>query len=135
MSYNNKKSAIFLPILLAFAIVVGMFINSFFQGNNKGESTIFQLPKAGSKLDVVLDMVESDYVDTVSSADLVEQAIPALLKDLDPHTVYIPAKDLQKVNDDLKGNFGGIGVQFIRYQDTVAIVRVIPGGPSELAGI
>jgi carboxyl-terminal processing protease len=135
MSYNNKRSAIFLPILITLAIVVGMFINSLFQGNSKGESTIFQLPKAGSKLEVVLDMVESDYVDTISSADLVEQAIPALLKDLDPHTVYIPAKDLQRVNEDLKGNFGGIGVQFIRYQDTVAIVRVIPGGPSELAGI
>ncbi|MCY1636640.1 S41 family peptidase [Marinifilum sp. D737] len=135
MSYNNKRSAIFLPILITLAIVVGMFINSLFQGNSTGESTIFQLPKAGSKLEVVLDMVESDYVDTISSADLVEQAIPALLKDLDPHTVYIPAKDLQRVNEDLKGNFGGIGVQFIRYQDTVAIVRVIPGGPSELAGI
>ncbi|NOU62047.1 S41 family peptidase [Marinifilum caeruleilacunae] len=135
MSYNNKRSAIFLPVLLALAILLGMFINSMFQDNGKGDSTIFQLPKAGSKLDVVLDMVESDYVDTVSSAHLVEQAIPAILKDLDPHTVYIPAKDLQRVNEDLKGNFGGIGVQFIRYQDTVAIVRVIPGGPSELAGI
>lgn len=135
MSYNNKRSSIFLPILLALAIVLGMFINSVFQANQKGESPIFQLPRAGSKLEVVLDMVESDYVDTVKSEELVEQAIPALLKDLDPHTVYIPAKDLQRVNEDLKGNFGGIGVQFIRYQDTVAVVRVIPGGPSELAGI
>ncbi|WP_421921225.1 S41 family peptidase [Marinifilum sp.] len=135
MSYNNKRSAIFLPILLALAILAGMFINSLFSGNKHGDSAIFQLPKAGNKLDVVLDMIESDYVDTISSTALVEQAIPALLKDLDPHTVYIPAKDLQKVEDELKGNFGGIGVQFIRYQDTVAIVRVIPGGPSELAGI
>ena len=135
MSYNNKRSAIVLPVLLAGAVVLGMFLNSFFQKGKGVESTIFRLPKADNKLGVVLDMVEEDYVDTVSSEDLVEQAIPAILKDLDPHTVYIPAKDLQKVNDELKGNFGGIGVQFIRYQDTVAIVRVIPGGPSELAGI
>lgn len=135
MEYNNKKNAILLPVLLACAIVLGMFLNSFFQKGSSGESTIFQLPTASNKLDIVLDMVEEDYVDTVSSDRLVEEAIPALLKDLDPHTVYIPAKDLQRVNDDLKGNFGGIGVQFVRYQDTVAIVRVIPGGPSEIAGI
>nr|WP_320117935.1 S41 family peptidase [uncultured Marinifilum sp.] len=135
MSYDNKKSAIILPLLLACAVVLGMFINSFFQKGNSGESAIFQMPQAASKLDIVLDMVEEDYVDTVSTEQMIEKAIPSLLKDLDPHTVYIPAKDLQKVNDELKGNFGGIGVQFVRYQDTVAIVRVIPGGPSEIGGI
>jgi carboxyl-terminal processing protease len=134
MSYNNKTSAIVLPVLLAGAVVLGMFLNSFFQQGG-GEAPIFQMPKASNKLDAVLSMVERDYVDTVSSAELVEEAIPAILKDLDPHTVYIPAKNLQKVNEELKGNFGGIGVQFIRYQDTVAIVRVIPGGPSESSGL
>jgi len=135
MGYNNRKSVIIMPVLLACALVLGMFVNSFFQKNNGTPSTIFQLPRAASKLDVVLNLIEKDYVDSVKAADLVEEAIPGLLKDLDPHTVYIPAKDLRAVNEELKGNFGGIGVQFIRYQDTVAIVRVIPGGPSEIAGI
>ncbi|WP_461641329.1 S41 family peptidase [Labilibaculum euxinus] len=135
MGINNKRSTILFPILLAFAVVLGMVLNSVFQKGAGVEPGIFNLQGSGSKLDVVLDMIEKDYVDTVSSGELVEKAIPAILKDLDPHTVYIPAKDLQRVNEDLKGNFGGIGVQFIRYQDTVAIVRVIPGGPSEIAGI
>lgn len=135
MGYNNKKSAIIFPILLAVAFVLGMVLNSVFQKGEGAEPGIFQLTNTGNKIDIVLDMVEEGYVDTVSSELLVENAIPAILKDLDPHTVYIPAKNLQKVNEELKGNFGGIGVQFIRYQDTVAIVRVIPGGPSEAAGI
>jgi carboxyl-terminal processing protease len=135
MSEENKRSTIVMPILLTCAVVLGMFINSFFQNGNGRESAIFQLPQAASKLDVVLNMVESDYVDTISKSDLVEKAIPSLLKDLDPHTVYIPAKKLAEVNEDLKGNFGGIGVQFIQFQDTVAVVRVIPGGPSEISGV
>jgi carboxyl-terminal processing protease len=135
MGINNKKSAILFPIFLAFAVVLGMVLNSVFQKRTGIDAGIFQLPTAGNKLDLVLNMIEKDYVDTVNTSDLVEDAIPTILKDLDPHTVYIPAKDLQRVNEDLKGNFGGIGVQFIRYQDTVAIVRVIPGGPSESAGI
>lgn len=135
MSINNKRSTILFPILLACAVVLGMVLNSVFQKGTTIDPGIFQLQNSGNKLDVVLDMIEEDYVDTVSSVDLVENAIPAILKDLDPHTVYIPAKDLQRVNEDLKGNFGGIGVQFIRYQDTVAIVKVIAGGPSEIAGI
>jgi carboxyl-terminal processing protease len=135
MGINNNRNAVLFPILLACAVVLGMMLNSVFQKGTGVEPGIFQLQNSGNKLDVVLDMIEEDYVDTVSSVDLVEKAIPAILKDLDPHTVYIPAKDLQRVNEDLKGNFGGIGVQFIRYQDTVAIVRVIPGGPSEIAGI
>lgn len=125
----------FLPILLALAIVLGMFINSFFQP--RSQSSVFNLssPSVSYKLEAVLDMIVEDYVDTVSVKRLVEQAIPAILKDLDPHTVYIPAEDLQRYNEDLKGNFGGIGVQFIRYRDTVAVVRVIEGGPSEHVGI
>jgi len=112
-----------------------MFINSFFQPNS--EPGVFNLPSTSSshKLDAVLDMIVEDYVDTVSAKRLVEKAIPAILKDLDPHTVYIPAEDLQRFNEDLKGNFGGIGVQFIRYRDTVAVVRVIEGGPSEHVGM
>ena len=113
-----------------------MVLNSVFQKGAGVEPGIFNLQGSGSKLDVVLDMIEKDYVDTVSSGELVEKAIPAILKDLDPHTVYIPAKDLQRVNEDLKGNFGGIGVQFIRYQDTVCHCARYSWRPRQkLAGI
>ena len=131
----NNKTKIFLPILLAIAIVLGMYINSFFHTNSR--SKIFNAPAtiASHKLDAVLNMIVDDYVDTVSAEQLVEQAIPAILKDLDPHTIYIPKEDLQRLNEGLKGNFGGIGVQFIRYRDSVTVVRVIEGGPSEHVGM
>jgi len=131
----NNKTKVFLPILLAMAIVVGMYMNSFFQ--HSSGPRIFNAPAttASHKLDAVLNMIVDDYVDTVSAERLVEQAIPAILKDLDPHTVYIPKEDLQRFNEDLKGNFGGIGVQYITYRDTVTVVKAIEGGPSEYAGV
>ncbi len=131
----NNKTKIFLPILLAMAIVLGMYINSYFQASSG--SRIFNAPAttASHKLDAVLNMIVDDYVDTVSAERLVEQAIPAILKHLDPHTVYIPKEDLERYNQDLKGNFGGIGIQYITYRDTVTVVKTIEGGPSEYAGV
>ncbi len=130
---NNKKSAILLPILLAVAVILGMFINSMFHRNTSQKVKYGY--NASKKLDVILHLIDRNYVDTVDTKKIVESAIPAILKDLDPHTVYIPAKDLKNVNEELKGNFGGIGVQFIDFNDTVAVVRVIPQGPSALAGL
>lgn len=89
----------------------------------------------GSKLDLILNMINYSYVDTVDIKKIEESAIPLLIKDLDPHTVYIPAKDMQRVNEEMVGNFGGIGVQFYKYRDTVTVVKVVPGGPSERAGL
>lgn len=127
---------IFLPVLLALAIVLGMWINSFF--NRKpvvlGKQDTFASIQ-GSKLDLILNMINYSYVDTVDIKKIEESAIPLLIKDLDPHTVYIPAKDMQRVNEEMVGNFGGIGVQFYKYRDTVTVVKVVPGGPSERAGL
>ncbi len=130
---NNKKSTILFPILLASAVILGMFINSMFLRNTSQKTKYGS--KASSKLDVILHLINRNYVDTVDTKEIMEKAIPAFLKDLDPHTVYIPAKNLKNVNEELKGNFGGIGVQFITLNDTVAVVRVIPQGPSDLAGL
>ena len=131
----NNKTKVLLPILLAMAIVLGMYINPFFQ--QRTGLQVFNVPATISshKLDAVLNMIVDDYVDTVSAERLVEQAIPAILKNLDPHTVYIPKEDLQRVNEDLNGNFGGIGVQYITYRDTVTVVKTVEGGPSEFAGV
>ncbi len=128
-----KKSTILFPFLLAIAIILGMFINSMFYRNTSRK--VQQGIGTGSKFDVILHLINRNYVDTVDTKKIMEDAIPVILKDLDPHTVYIPAKDLKKVNEELKGNFGGIGVQFIDFNDTVAVVRVIPHGPSEIAGL
>lgn len=93
------------------------------------------LPVTGSKLDLIISMIQNSYVDTVDTKEIVENTIPILLKDLDPHTVYIPAKDMQRANEGIVGNFGGVGIQFYKYLDTVTVVKVVPGGPSEEAGI
>lgn len=135
-TYNNKLRVIITPIVIALAIVLGMFINSLFmRKNTAGNGQDIFLPVQGSKLDMILNMVNYSYVDTVDIKQIEEKAIPQIIKDLDPHTVYIPAKDMQRVNEEMVGNFGGIGVQFYKYLDTVTVVKVVPGGPSEAAGL
>lgn len=134
MEYNNNKRAILLPLIISGAIVVGMFAGRMLTGN-KNIVTQGEQRNTFGKLDMIISMIDHNYVDTVDSKQMVEDAIPALLKHLDPHTVYIPAKDFENVNQGLRGNFGGIGVQFIMYKDTVAVVKVVPGGPSEKGGL
>jgi carboxyl-terminal processing protease len=95
-----------------------------------------QTPKTGIlKYNAVLQDIKLDYVDTVNEEKLVEKAIVETLKELDPHSVYISKKDIQKANEPLEGNFDGIGVQFEILKDTIAVVHSIPGGPSERLGI
>lgn len=91
--------------------------------------------KMDSKIDMLLNLVNLQYVDDVNIDSLVEKSIPKIMEELDPHTAYIEAKDLQMVNEDLEGSFSGIGVQFNIQNDTVMIVDVISGGPSEKLGI
>lgn len=134
--YNNKLKAIILPVIIALAIVFGMMINSALNKRQHiGENGEIFSPLQDSKLNTIMNMIEYSYVDSVDMNDLEENAIVQLIKDLDPHTVYIPAKDLQRVNEGMVGNFGGIGVQFYKYLDTVTVVKVVPGGPSEKAGL
>ncbi len=131
--YNNKLKAIVLPVVIALAIVLGMGINSLLERPEL--PNVSNQRMVGSKLDYILNMINYSYVDSVDVHEIEENAIPLLLKDLDPHTVYIPAKDMQRVNEEMVGNFGGVGVQFYKYLDTVTVVKVVKGGPSEAAGL
>ena len=95
-----------------------------------------QDPKAGvQKYNAAMQMIRMAYVDTTNESRLVEKAIVETLKELDPHSMYISKKDVQKANEPLEGNFDGIGVQFEILKDTIAVVHSIPGGPSERLGI
>lgn len=134
--YKNKLKMVIMPIVIALAIVLGMFINSLLSRNNpeNGQQNTF-LPVQGSKLDMIMNMINYSYVDTVDIKKIEESTVPLLLQDLDPHTVYIPAKDMPRVNEEMAGNFGGIGVQFYKYLDSVTVIKVVPGGPSQQAGI
>jgi carboxyl-terminal processing protease len=133
MGNQNKKSATLLPLLLALFLVVGMII-----GNLMSRISIldhFQVYPKTNKITNVLDYIEQEYVDSISKDQLVELTIPEILKHLDPHSVYIPAEELQQFREPLEGNFSGIGVQFNMQDDTVAIINTVPNGPSEKIGI
>lgn len=88
-----------------------------------------------AKLLLVMDQVEKNYVDTIKYQDVVEKAIPSLLQSLDPHSVYLPPKDLEMADVPLAGNFSGIGIEFNVPNDTAVVINVIPGGPSQKAGL
>lgn len=133
MGYKNKKSSIYLPILLSVILVAGIYFGIHLErakvsGYNPKYLQI-------SKLNGILSFVEAEYVDSVDLKNLEEAAIPAILSQLDPHSIYIPAMDVARVNEPLEGNFEGIGVSFNMPNDTIVIISVIPGGPSEKVGV
>lgn len=121
------------PLVLALSIIAGIFVGMNF--NKKAVDNRFIIYPRVDKLNSILNYVEEDYVDTVDKGELIEMTIPKMLKELDPHSIYIPAQDLKRVNEPLQGNFSGIGVQFNMQNDTVAIIRTIANGPSEKVGI
>jgi len=129
---KNIKFSVYIPILLALALVTGILIGYKITRNSGGNFT--SMAKV-SKLDAIVDLIQNAYVDSISTDSLIEKTIPSLLKNLDPHTAYIPAKDMVGVEEEMRGNFGGIGVQFSIQNDTVMVVDVISGGPSSKLGI
>ena len=134
MNSGKSRVVVFLPFLLGVAIALGVFIGYFLSGSSIGKSHLKGLQQS-SKLNDVLDYINEEYVDTLNRTQLEEDAIVALLTQLDPHSAYIPAKDLQAVSEQLEGNFDGIGVEFNIQNDTIMVVAAITGGPSEELGI
>jgi len=130
----KNKFSVYIPILLALAVVIGILIGNRLN-RNSGNSHASFAASGTNKLDAVLELINSSYVDSISTDSLIEKAIPQILKNLDPHTAYIPSKDLVGVEEEMRGNFGGIGVQFSIQNDTVMVVDVISGGPSSKVGI
>ena len=131
---KNTKFSVYIPFLLALAVVIGILIGNRLSRNSGNHQTSF-LMSGSNKLDAIVELINSSYVDSISTDSLIEKAIPQLLKSLDPHTAYIPAKDMIGVEEEMRGNFGGIGVQFSIQNDTVMVVDVISGGPSSKVGI
>ncbi len=125
---NNTKLTKWLPLIGAVLLIAGMWLGFAIAGGHKRSP--FQ-----EKLNRLYDIIENDYVDEIDLDSLLETQIPSLMKGLDPHSSYIPAADLEKVNSELEGSFGGIGIQFQVMNDTICVVEVIPGGPSEKVGV
>jgi len=129
----NRKNR-FMPLWLAVSVVVGIFIGTFFANRFSG-NRLSIINSGSNKLNDLLHIVEDQYVDTVNVNDLVEKAMPTILSELDPHSVYISQKDVQQANDDLKGSFFGVGIEFTIRKDTIHVQNVISNGPSERAGL
>ena len=129
---KNIKYSVYIPVLLAIALVSGIII-----GNRLNRNSGNNAPAISNvnKFDAIVNLIQNAYVDSISTDSLIEKTIPQLLKNLDPHTTYIPAKEMVGVEEEMRGNFGGIGVQFSIQNDTVIVVDVISGGPSSKLGI
>ena len=130
MNNNNRFS----PLWLALSVVIGIFIGTFY-ANHFGGNRLSIINSGTNKLNNLLHIVDDQYVDTVDVSDLVEKAMPLLLSELDPHSVYISAKDRQIAEDDLKGSFSGVGIEFVIRKDTLRVQNVIKNGPAERAGV
>lgn len=130
---NNSRFNILLPLIISLSLIAGIFLAEIFQ-KNAAKQQIFVKPSK-DKLSVIIDYVVSEYVDSVSISDLVEKVIPQFLENLDPHSMYFGPEEAKKVEEELEGNFGGIGIQFNIFKDTVLVVNVIKEGPSEKVGL
>jgi carboxyl-terminal processing protease len=130
----NKKLQVWLPLLFAAVLAVGMGLGYKLREDTGGTVSFIRNARSNS-LQEIVNLIENKYVDTVAVDSLKESAINEMLAHLDPHSIYIPARELQEVNEDLQGNFQGIGVEFQLFNDTVNIVNVIADGPSSKAGV
>ena len=123
-----------MPLIMALCVVFGIFIGTFYANHFTG-NRLSIINSGSNKLNNLLHIIDAQYVDTVDVNDLVEKAVPQILSELDPHSVYIAAKDVQIANDDLKGSFSGVGIEFTIRQDTLHVQQVIGNGPAEKAGV
>lgn len=132
MIKHNKNR--FVPLIASIGVVVGILLGSFFANHFSG-NRLSIINNSSNKIIDLFHLIEDQYVDTVNIPDLVEKALPQILKELDPHSTYVSASKVEESMQDLKGSFSGIGVQFTIYKDTIRVVKVVKGGPSEGVGI
>ena len=129
-SKNNR----FMPVTMAVCVVVGIVIGTFYANHFSG-NRLSIINSSSNKLNNLLHIISDQYVDTVNVNNLVEKAMPQILSELDPHSVYISAKDVQMATDDLRGSFSGVGIEFTIRHDTLHVQQVISNGPAERAGL
>jgi carboxyl-terminal processing protease len=153
MKNKRDRLIIFLPVIISLTLVVGILAGNWITGIrvrnivtdevNKQKFSIrpgnhgggFSLSPKGNKISSAIQYIVNEYVDTVTMSGMSEELMPALVESLDPHSIYIPARDFQRFSEPLVGNFSGIGVSFNMTDDTVAIINTIPNGPSEMVGV
>lgn len=131
---SQNKNNRFMPLWLSLCVVIGVLIGTFYTSHFSG-NRLNIINSGSSRLSNLLHIIDDQYVDSVNIDELVEKAMPEILAELDPHSVYISAKDVQMATDDLKGSFSGVGIEFTIREDTIHIQNVIKNGPADKAGI
>jgi carboxyl-terminal processing protease len=136
MENRNRKYSIYFPIVFALILITGIWLGSFLNRTQSPGNSIFPMGSHSyNKVEDIIDYIVLDYVDTVDLDEMESDAIKSMLKDLDPHSQYISAKEFHEVNDPLLGSFEGIGISFRIVEDTIIVINPIPGGPSIKVGL
>lgn len=131
---SQNKTNRYMPMILALCVIIGILIGTFYANHFSG-NRLNIINSGSNRLNNLLHIVDDQYVDNVNIDSLVEKAIPQILSELDPHSVYISAKDVESTNDDLKGSFSGVGIEFTIREDTIHVQNVISNGPAERSGV
>lgn len=129
---RNSKFQIKLPIILTVGMAAGILIGATFAGPDNASSNFL---KSVIKFREVMSLIDRSYVDKINSDEMVETAVTKMLEELDPHTIYVPAKDVELSNSDLKKEFEGVGIEFNVFRDTIVVLAPLSGGPSEKVGL
>lgn len=129
------KNKIYLPLFLAIAIAIGIFIGSFLDYPQSNSISLFNSSPQEAKIKRLINYIQYEYVEEVDTDSLLNGAITNLLEKLDPHSIYIPASEQERIAENMNGEFEGIGVQFRMIRDSLTVINVVKGGPSEKAGI
>lgn len=124
----------YLPLILGVAIAAGIYIGGKLNFSDTSDR-LFTSNSKKDKLNRLIDYIDYEYIDDVNTDSIVDVTVNGILNNLDPHSVYIPKEDMERVTDNMKGDFVGIGINFYTYKDTITVIRTIEGGPSEKAGI
>ena len=137
--YKNSKHTIIFPLLLAVGVVLGILLGQFV-GRNRAETQLRSIiSRSGmnmtNKIMQTSMLIEHRFVDSISMDSLAELVIPLMMQELDPHSVYVPAREMQELNEPLEGEFDGVGISFNMASDTIVVLNVIANGPSAKAGI
>ena len=124
---------VYFPVVLAVAVAIGILLGSKLNAPSDGVFSSKNTNK--NKLNKLIDLIEKDYVDTINTDSIVDLTVNGILSQLDPHSVYIPKKEIAGIEQSMRGDFVGIGINFYMYNDSLAVIKPIPFGPSEKAGI
>ena len=136
MNGKNTKLQIYLPIAFSVVLIAGIWIGTNLTDGNGGSTNVLQIGNQSyNKVSDIIDFIIEDYVDTVNFSKLEDDAIESILKELDPHSMYISREEFNRVNDPLLGSFEGIGISFRIEKDSIVVISPIPGGPSEKVGL